>query len=486
MQMKLRCNKSLVSLLLILILLMSTGCVGKTDPTDPSATTTQPPTTTLPSQTTPAATTVPNEAEDSLSALHQWCAEDGYAFAVAYFGDLQPKPDSQDPVDPAVQIPQLAPKLCRQFPFLPEIPSEHILGTQGHTFCIVPSGDAVNVKVFKAVWNGDEYEYTDLVYESKTCEPLILLCNDDGWESDACVTITKADGTVHSWYPNTDDRGYVGNIYDSNDQPLILDFSPYAELLWSDYFETMGNGWLSPTKWDLIGTTWTAWEYLDDDREVTYRLTFNEDTLTGQWNDGIDEEDHIYADAPWDIEYLDGVTVLTIDFQEFAGILKYNLLLDPTFEYLYTTVDMSTGFCEPGYERLQRIMTREMIEATDHNRLVGTWELGWTQVEDDWNYDRAGQATITITGDPEGILYISYTDKEFPDTNFTDRELYVEPGEIYFGCGNDKWFASVDHIGPYGTTYKVTVLDNGTLMMQQFWYMDNCPMVSYAWFTRAA
>jgi hypothetical protein len=106
-------------------------------------------------------------------------------------------------------------------------------------------------------------------------------------------------------------------------------------------------------------------------------------------------------------------------------------------------------------------------------------------VEDDWDYSRAGTSTSTVTADPSDRLYMSFRDETLPDFGFTNRELSIEPGEIYTGCGNDKWYARVDHTGPFGTTYKVTVLDDGTLILQQFWYVDGCPMVSYAWYTRA-
>jgi hypothetical protein len=246
----------------------------------------------------------------------------------------------------------------------------------------------------------------------------------------------------------------------------------------------MGEGWLSPTKWDLIGTSWYCFEYTEDNREVAYVLTFNEDTLCVEWNDGFDIEDHVYPDAKWDIEYVDGITVLTVDFREFAGILKYNLLLEPKSDFLYTTVDMSDGIVEPGMERFDRVLKRWKTESFDLSQLIGTWELGWTEVEGDRDHDRAGMATITVTGDPEGTMYISYEDEGYPSDYFTQRKLDIRPGAIYDGCGNDFWYADVDHVGSYGTTYRVTVLDDGTLMMQRFWYQDGYPMVGYSWFTR--
>jgi hypothetical protein len=376
------------------------------------------------------------------------------------------------------------PELCEKLPFLLDIPKENVVGTVGDLYCIVPAEQVVAVQIYMDAWDDEGNEHTTVLYESDTCEPVLLRRDSSDWDSVTYVTITNADGTSFTWYPRCDAMGCLDKLCNDEGQPAIYDFSAYAEVLRAEYFEIMGEGWLSPTKWDLIDTNWYCLEYTEDNREVSYVLTFNEDTLSIEWNDGFDEEYHVYPDAQWDLEYVDGITVLTVDFREFAGVLKYDLLLEPKSDFLYTTVDMSDGIVEPGMERFDRVLKRWKTESFDLSQLIGTWELGWTEVEGDRDHDRAGMATITVTGDPEGTMYISYEDEGYPSDYFTQRKLDIRPGAIYDGCGNDSWYADVDHVGSYGTTYRVTVLDDGTLMMQRFWYQDGYPMVGYSWFTR--
>lgn len=475
--------KRLGALFLAGMLLMTAGCGGDVDPTQPSTAQSDPMVTTQPEESVEkpdSVTTVPAETEDGLDELRQEMAAAGCGFAAAWFGNAM-----QEPVDPFAQMQQSAPVLCEKLPFLLDIPKENVVGTVGDLYCIVPAEQVASVRIYMDAWDDAGNEHTTVLYESDTSEPVLLFRDSSDWDSVTYVTITNADGTSFTWYPRCDAMGCLDNLLNEADQPVIHDFSAYAEVLRAEYFEIMAEGWLSPTKWDLIGTAWYCFEYTDDNREVSYELTFDEDTLSIVWNDGFDAEDHVYPDATWDIEYVDGITVLTVDFREFAGILKYNLLLEPKSDYLHTTVDMSDGAVAPGMERFERVLKRWRTDSSDLSQLIGTWELACTEVEGYRDYDRAGMATITITGDPEDTMYISYEDKEYPSDCFTQRKLDIKPGEIYSGCGNDEWNAAVDHRSPNGTTYRVTVLDDGTLMIQRFWYQDGSPAVGYSWFTRA-
>lgn len=477
--------RSIVVVLLMCSIMLTAGCGGGAKPTEPSITDPHPtavtkPKVTNPVTTEPAETTQPAETDDSLTVLRQEMEAAGCGFAAAWLGNA-----TQEPVDPYTQMQHSTPELCEKLPFLLDIPKKNVVGTVGDLYCIVPAEQVVSVQIHMDAWDDEGNEHTTVLYESSTCEPVLLFRDASDWDSVTYVTITNADGSSFTWYPRCNTMGCLDNLYNDEDQPVIYDFSAYAEVLRAEYFEIMAEGWLSPTKWDMIGTSWYCFEYTDDNREVSYVLTFGEDTLRVEWNDGFDEDDHVYPDAQWDIEYVDGITVLTVDFREFAGILKYNLLMEPKSDFLYTTVDMSDGTVEPGMEPFDRVLKRWKTDSSDLSQLIGTWELAWTEVEGYQDYDRAGMATITVTGDPEGTMYISYEDEDRPDFCFTQRKLNVKPGEIYSGCGNDEWNAAVEHRGPYDTTYRVTVLDDGTLMMQRFWYQDGYPVVGYSWFTRA-
>ena len=120
----------------------------------------------------------------------------------------------------------------------------------------------------------------------------------------------------------------------------------------------------------------------------------------------------------------------------------------------------------------------------DSSGLVGTWELAWTEVEGDRNEAEPGACTIVITPDETGFFRFTYTDKDFPDWNIQDRELLVLPGELYPGCGNDQWIGEVTAVSPDDDRYALTLLEDGTLLLQTYWIMDGMPWVSYGWYER--
>ena len=117
--------------------------------------------------------------------------------------------------------------------------------------------------------------------------------------------------------------------------------------------------------------------------------------------------------------------------------------------------------------------------------MVGSWERTWTEVEDDRVKSTPGVCTIEITSDGTGFFWISYKDKEFPEDNYTDRELLVSTGELYPDCGNNQWFAEAYTAEATRIKQTVTLLEDDTLLMQCSWEMDGMPMVSTQWFARS-
>ena len=85
-----------------------------------------------------------------------------------------------------------------------------------------------------------------------------------------------------------------------------------------------------------------------------YRVSFREDTADVRWNPGYGETTE-YLDAEWDYED-DEISVLTIDFGEFAGVRKYNLLVDWDESMMYIAADTTgkdlTWDSEPQYRFL--------------------------------------------------------------------------------------------------------------------------------------
>lgn len=168
---------------------------------------------------------------------------------------------------------------------------------------------------------------------------------------------------------------------------------------------------------------------------------------------------------------------------------------DGTVVYWYPHIDDSghvAPLCDDSGESLLLDFTAydEMCGAMscggDYLDMVGNWERVWTEVESDRVDTAPGSCTVEITTDGMGFFWISYTDKNFPDDNFSDKELLITAGELYYGCGNNRWFAEVYETSEATLHYAVTVLDDGSLLMQYSWEMDGMPMVSYGLYQRVS
>lgn len=125
--------------------------------------------------------------------------------------------------------------------------------------------------------------------------------------------------------------------------------------------------------------------------------------------------------------------------------------------------------------------TGAAVTGTQPMALVGSWQRTHSEVEGDRNKNT--KATITITGDTEQSLVITYKDKEFPDDNFKNKALTCKQGALYPDCGNDQWFADVASTGSY--SYSLTLLPDGALLLQCGFDFDGQTMVSYQWFARS-
>ena len=116
--------------------------------------------------------------------------------------------------------------------------------------------------------------------------------------------------------------------------------------------------------------------------------------------------------------------------------------------------------------------------------LVGTWEFMYTEVEG--SIVEEGSATITIYGEDETCMYITFRDHLFPDEDFQDKALIFDLREMYSGCGNSHWVMDVDYVDANGnTSYTITLLTDGTLVKQNKFTIEDMPMVSYQFFRKA-
>lgn len=463
----------IIALFLAGILLLTAGCGKSGEPPAESP---------APAETTGAAQADDHGSpEASLNSLRQAMVETRQLFAVAYFG-YHDTLDSPLPVDPFTVMQEYAPQLCADLPFLPEIPEDRIIGESGDLFCIVPLDEDATVAVSRGSWHesSETYLYENSLYFSKSGEPILLLCNNGGFEPDTQVCISGPSGDV-IWYPQTDDNHCAMPLRNEDWDDLFLDFSPYREMLTADYRDMKGE-WIMPTAEMLCGSTW-YWEgFLKDGREARYRLSFHGDTLSVQWNDGYDMDDHVYRDAPWELTQEDGFCLLSIDFGEFAGVLRYNLWYHEVYEQLYVAMDVLQEEMPIGWEPLYRFL---MPPATpEPTEMLGLWELAWTEVEGDRNEAEPGSCTMEIKTSAASGHLVSYTSREFPNTNFKNEPLTFDMREMYPGCGNGEWVADVDYVGPWDTTYTVTLTADDILIKQNYFLLDGAPSVSYEYFRR--
>ena len=338
----------------------------------------------------------------------------------------------------------------------------------------------------KGIWDDDSEQvlYEEVIYRSESGEPILLFCNGGGWEPDTQVVITDSDGTVTTWYPQLDDNQCAMPLRNDNWEDLFFDFSPYREIIMAKHSHMKDTQWKMPTAETLAGTTWVWDGFLKDGRETSYQVFFEEDILSVRWNDGIDEQDHEYLYAPWELTYDEGFAILSVDFGQMAGILRYNMLYHDDHELLYVAMDavqedMPIGW-EPLYRYLMQPVTPEPTE------MIGTWELAWTQVEGDRNEAEPGACTIEIRSAASAGLLMSYTSRVFPDDNFQDELLTIDMRQMHILCGNDEWVADLDYVGPWDTTYTITLTADDVLIKQNYYLLDGAPTVSYEYFCRVA
>lgn len=495
MDMKNKGSKLVCAAVLIGSLLLTSGCgMPAVSPQEPEKTTkpvstevTRP---TEPAQTEPSRQPTETVSDEELSAaslqtLRQTMDGTAQIMAIAGIGHIEPG-ELGDDTSVADFLRARVPQLCGQYPFLLSIPEENIIGSRhGELYCIVPGDQVTHMEIQGAtVYDGGYYDYDTVLHESDAGEPILVFCNNSGWDADTRAYVETADDDWWYWAPDSGNGGFVPELYNPEGESLILDFSAYGEFLVTNYSRMLGSGWEMPTKEDLAGNTWYWSGMVRGPRSVQNMVTFHEDTLQVRWNDGLEDVFHEYPDAAWELTYDRDFAVLTIDFREFAGVLRYNLLINKASGTLYTAQDMAGGQLTPGWDFLYCHMEYMPAFIQDPMETLGRWERVCTEFEGYQEDSEPGICFIEITGTSVEDLRISYTDGEFPDNNYYDKPLHVSQGELYYNCGNPIWAAEVDHVGSYGTTYRLTVLRDGTLLVQNYWLMDGAPTVSYAWYRR--
>jgi len=130
------------------------------------------------------------------------------------------------------------------------------------------------------------------------------------------------------------------------------------------------------------------------------------------------------------------------------------------------------------------VQVTETTRVAGPDDMVGVWQRIYTEVEGDRVETNPGVCTVQISGDEASGFQITYTDQEYPDTNYTDAKLMIVPGEELVFLGSCGWAAEVDN-GVADETNYVIMPGDGTLLIATTWTMDGIPMVGYGCFQRS-
>jgi hypothetical protein len=170
------------------------------------------------------------------------------------------------------------------------------------------------------------------------------------------VTITDSDGNKAVWFPGLDEKLMMNCPYNANYDTFVYDFSQYQEILEKGHTSRINSGWNLPTAADLRFTNWSGVDYRGSEVIGSYKIEFGEDTAYIKWVDG--DEEHEFKDVEWQLEVEKDAAVVTFNFNEFAGILQYNFLLNETGDMLYTAVNFTNEDTLDENLKLYRILDR--------------------------------------------------------------------------------------------------------------------------------
>ena len=294
------------------------------------------------------------DAENQLKALREKKESEVQLFAAAYIGCTE----DMNEVDAVKWIKENSPAFCENYSFVEDIPSVQIAGTHiGELYCIVPFDENSTVAINRAVYdeNGNG-SYENVIYRSESGEPVLLFCNNAGVDGDTMVTITDSDGNKDVWFPCLDEKLMMNCPYNANYDTFIYDFSPYQEILEKEHTSRKNSGWKLPTAADLQFTNWAGVDYRGSEVIGSYKIEFGEDTAYIKWVDG--DEEHEFKDVEWQLEVEKDAAVVTFNFNEFAGILQYNFLLNGNNGMLYTAVNFTNEDTLDENLKLYRILDR--------------------------------------------------------------------------------------------------------------------------------
>lgn len=233
------------------------------------------------------------DADASIDALRENINQSTAKFGVAYIGYFDGSAADETSIDFTQWFEAESSSLAACCPFISEIDENHIIGTEGHLYCIIAGSDEATVAV-------NDLNSGETLYRSENGDPILLFCSKDGnsQKADAAVTIKAADGSECRWEPVLDENGHPQLLIGSERELLSWDFTATsAEDGDFDLESWLADGWLGPTgtglAYDENGTDWwiSTW-----DNSASYCLSFKLGETNGDNGEVILK--CFYADNP--------------------------------------------------------------------------------------------------------------------------------------------------------------------------------------------
>ena len=122
------------------------------------------------------------EAETSLGWLRDRIDFPTTMFGAAYLGYVGGLFDEGFEAAFPAWLQETNEAMLLEYPFIAEINDEHIIGSAGHLYCIVPVDENATVAINRVQWNEKTQtdEVTEVLYRSESGEPVLLFANLDG------------------------------------------------------------------------------------------------------------------------------------------------------------------------------------------------------------------------------------------------------------------------------------------------------------------
>ena len=264
----------------------------------------------------PVQTGFSQEAEQSLVWLRDRIDFPQTMFGAAYLGYVEEGDDWLSAADQA---------MLEAYPFLAEIDENHIIGSTGHLYCIVPVDENATVAINRVQWNENTYTYenTEVCYRSESGEPVLFFAN---LKADTQVWITDNSGNSCEWYPSLDSMSYLWPCISETGDYLSFDFTEYG---WQDVSSELApwlsDGYSGVYSWGLEGCWTTQAAAWDTGRTANYYLWFFPEDENGgsvdlDWQyEGSDLFEEMWG-GYWEIaSVMDGPSYVTISLSMVGG-----------------------------------------------------------------------------------------------------------------------------------------------------------------------